>query len=89
MKFETVKDLDAEKFRRLTGVKRTHLTRLVLILREAQPREKNHGGRKNKLSLGNMWLMTREYRTYFPIRQSQGVSESPAYKSVRWVENPL
>jgi hypothetical protein len=31
----------------------------------------------------------REYRTYFHISQSYGVSESSAFKTVRWVENTL
>jgi len=31
----------------------------------------------------------REYRTYFHISQSYGVSESSAYKAVRWVEDTL
>jgi hypothetical protein len=40
-----------------------------------------------------MLLMTleyiREYRTYFHISQSYGVSESTAYKTVRWIEDAL
>lgn len=31
----------------------------------------------------------REYRTYFHISQSYSVSESNAYKTVRWVEDTL
>ena len=31
----------------------------------------------------------REYRTYFHVSQSYGVSESSTYKTVRWVENTL
>jgi len=31
----------------------------------------------------------REYRTYFHISKSYGVSESAAYKTVRWVEDTL
>ena len=31
----------------------------------------------------------REYRTYFHISQSYGVSESTAYKTVRWIEDTL
>jgi len=31
----------------------------------------------------------REYRTYFHISQSYGISESGAYKSVRWIEDTL
>lgn len=31
----------------------------------------------------------REYRTYFHISQSYGVSESTAYESIKWIENTL
>lgn len=93
MKFETVKELDDEKFRRLAGVKRTTFDKMVLILEQANKDKKVYGGRKNKLSVENMLLMTleyiREYRTYFHISQSYGVSESTAYKTVRWIEDTL
>jgi Helix-turn-helix of DDE superfamily endonuclease len=93
VKFETVKELDDEKFRRLAGVKRSTFDKMVLILEESSKARKIHGGRKNKLSIENMLLMTleyiREYRTYFHISQSYGVSESTAYKTVRWIEDTL
>jgi len=93
VKFETVKELDDEKFRRLAGVKRTTFEKMVLILEQSDKSKKIHGGRKNKLSIQNMLLMTleyiREYRTYFHISQSYGVSESTAYKTVRWIEDTL
>ena len=31
----------------------------------------------------------REYRTYFHVSQSYGVSESTAYKTVKWIEDTL
>ena len=93
MKFETVKELDEEKFRRLTGVKRTTFDKMVGILERAAKDRKTKKGRKKKLSIENMLLMTleyiREYRTYFHISQSYSVSESNAYKTVKWVENTL
>ena len=93
MKFEMVKDLDDEKFRRLTGVKRTTFMRMISILDQANRNKKVNGGRKNKLSTENMLLMSleyiREYRTYFHVSQSYGVSESTAYKTVKWVEDTL
>jgi hypothetical protein len=93
MKFETVKELDDEKFRRLDGVKRTTFDRMVCILKQTDKDKKIHVGRKNKLIIENMLLMTleyiREYRTYFHISQSYGVSESTAYKTVRWIEDAL
>jgi len=88
-----VKDLDDEKFRRLTGVKRTTFEKMTLILEQSNKNKKMKGGRKNKLSIENMLLMAleyiREYRTYFHVSQSYGVSESTAYKTVRWVEDSL
>lgn len=93
MKFEKVKELDEEKFRRLTGVKRTTFDRMVKILGQTIIGRATKKGRKKKLSLENMLLMTleyiREYRTYFHISQSYSVSESNAYKTVKWVEDTL
>ena len=77
-----VRDLDDEKFRRLSGVKRTTFEKMTLILEQSNKDKKTKGGRKNKLSTENMLLMTleyiREYRTYFHVSQSYGVSESTA-----------
>lgn len=93
MKFETVKDLDNEKFRRLTGVKRSTFDKMIKILCESVKNRRVNSGRKKKLSLENSLLMTleyiREYRTYFHVSQSYGVSESSTYKTVRWIEDTL
>lgn len=93
MKFENVKVLDGEKFRRLTGVKRTTFDKMVNILKESIKGRATNKGRKKKLSIEDMLLMTleyiREYRTYFHISQSYSVSESNAYKTVKWVEDTL
>ena len=93
MKFEIVKGLDEEKFRRLTGVKRTTFDKMVNILEQSIKNRETTKGRKKKLSIENMLLMTleyiREYITYFYISQSYSVIESNAYKTVRWVEDTL
>ncbi len=93
MKHNQAKDLSAEQFRRLTGVKRSTFEKMLEILTEADERKKAKGGRKSKLSIENQLLMAleyiREYRTYFHIAKSYGVSESVAYKIVRWVEDTL
>ncbi len=93
MKFETIQKLNDEKFRRLTGVKRATFDKMIDILNESIKNRCVNSGRKRKLSLENSLLMTleylREYRTYFHISQSYGVSESNAYKTVRWIENTL
>lgn len=93
MKFEIAKTLDDEKFRRLTGVKRPTFDKMVGILEQSIKNRKTNKGRKKKISIENSLLMTleyiREYRTYFHVSQSYGVSESATYKTVRWVENTL
>jgi transposase len=93
MKYERIKDLEAEKFRRLTGVKRGTFEKMIGILSEANKAKKARGGRKNKLSLENALLMAleyiREYRTYFHVSQSYGVSESTAYETIKWIEDTL
>jgi hypothetical protein len=85
--------LEEEAFRRLTGVKRATFNKMAEILREANKAKKRKGGRNNKLPIEDMLLMAleylREYRTYFHISQSYGVSESTAYKVARWVEDTL
>lgn len=66
---------------------------MVSILEEADRVKKRKGGRKNKMSIENMLFMSleyiREYRTYFHISQSYAVSESTAYKIVKWIEDTL
>jgi hypothetical protein len=93
MKYDQVQGLDEEKFRRLTGVKRTTFEKMTIILRDVDNKKKSRGGRKNKLCIEDQLLMAleyiREYRTYFHISQSYGVSESSAYKTVKWVEDTL
>src|ERR1700678_370191 len=93
MRYDQIKELDDEKFRRLTGVKRSTFIKMLEILLEADKRIKSKGGRKNSLCLEDRLLLAleyiREYRTYFHIAQSYGVSESTAFKTVRWIEDTL
>lgn len=93
MKYDQIKELGEEKFRRLTGVKRSTFDKMIDILGEADKKKKVRGGRKNKLSLEDRLLMSleyiREYRTYFHVSQSYGVSESTAYDTIKWIEETL
>ncbi|MBL3284688.1 IS5 family transposase domain protein [Rickettsiales endosymbiont of Paramecium tredecaurelia] len=69
LKYEQVKILSDDQFRRLTGVKRGTFDKMVKILEAADKKKKTKGGRRNKLSMANQLLMAleyiREYRTYF------------------------
>lgn len=92
-KYQTVSKLKGEEFRRLTGVKRETFEKMMEALREAEKIYKARGGKPNVLSLENRLLMTleylREYRTYFHVGQSYGVSESACWRNCRWVEDQL
>ncbi len=63
------------------------------ILKEAELKKFKKGGKDNKLSLENRLLMTlsywREYRTYFHLGKSFGISESNCYRNIKWIENTL
>lgn len=54
MKFEHLKDLSPEKFRRITGVKPATFNKMVSIVRQVcaikEKRQKSPGGRKHNLS---------------------------------------
>ena len=86
MDYEKTKELKAEEFRRLTGVKPKTFEKMAEIVKEANRIKKAQGGRKNKLSVENMILMTveylREYRTYFHIA-SLKITESPSREHIK------
>jgi hypothetical protein len=79
MKYDQIKELLEEQFRRLTGVKKATFKKMLGILREADEKKKAKGGRKSKLSVEDQLLMAmeyiREYRTYFHIATNYGISE--------------
>ena len=93
MKFEQIKEESVEGFRRLTGIKRTTFDVMIKILSHEESVLKAQGGKPNKLSIENRLLMTleylREYRTYFHISRSYGISESACYRNIRWIEDTL
>lgn len=89
----TVGRLSDEAFRRLTGVQKATFAKMKEILEEAEVERKKLGGKPNKLSIFDRLLMAleylREYRTYFHLGQSYGISESACYRNCRWVEDTL
>ncbi len=93
MRWILVQPLGSEEFRRLTGVKKETFEKMVSLLAKAREEKKARGGRKPKLCIEDMLLMAleylREYRTYFHISVSYGLSESNTYKIIRWVEDTL
>ncbi len=93
MRWETISELSPEEFRRLTGVKRQTFEEMIKILAESVRAKQAKGGRPRKLGMEETLLMAleylREYRTYFHISKSYGISEGYAYKLIRWVEDTL
>lgn len=94
MKYEEIKSLSPEKFRRLTGVKPEVFAVMVEVLQEEEDRRRLLGGIKTRLlSVEDRLLMMleywREYRTYFHIAQSRGLSESQTWKIIRRCEDTL
>ena len=92
-KYNTIKDLSPDKFRRLTGVKPVVFSLMIDSLRRAEKRKRKLGGKTSKLCLEDRLLLSleylREYRTYFHISESYCVSESSAWRICRWVEDTL
>jgi len=92
-KYEHVKDLPSKAFRRLTGVSKNIFQDMLEIVKLAVSKKTAKGGRPSALSIENQILMAleylREYRTYFHLGQSYGVSESSCYKTCKWIENTL
>jgi Helix-turn-helix of DDE superfamily endonuclease len=93
MRFDSVKELKGEAFRRLTGVQRSTFEAMAALLFAAKRAQKAAGGKPNTLCIEDQLLMMlaywREYRTYFHIGQSYGISESAAYRNIKWCENRL
>lgn len=93
MDFESIRQLSEEEFRRLTGVKKHTFEEMTSILKSARKQKLSKGGRAPKLKIETILMMTleylREYRTYFHISKSYGISESYAYKLIRWTEDTL
>jgi Helix-turn-helix of DDE superfamily endonuclease len=93
MRYEKLKEFKDEEFRRLTGIKRTTFEKIIGILKEAEKKKKNRGGKPNKLIIEDRLLMAleylREYRTYFRVATSYEISESACYRNIVWIENVL
>ena len=93
MKYDNIKGLRAEDFRRYTGVHKETFEKILEILKEAEYKRRRKGGHKSKLSIEDMLLLTLEYlresRTYFHTAQNYGVHETTAIRISRWAEDVL
>lgn len=97
MKYEEVKDLKPEEFRRLTGVKPDTFKKMLCVLEAAEEkrkaRQRYRGGKKPKLTLADQLMLTlcylREYRTQFHVSKSYGLHETHCGRIIRHVEDTL
>lgn len=87
-----VQSLSPENFKRRFGVQNSTFAEIVKALKPSW-RSTPKPGVKPKLGLAEQVLVTleywREYRTYFHIGSSWGVSESTVCRIVHWVEDKL
>ena len=92
MRYEEIRGLAPEGFRRLTGVKPGVFKQMLDVLGEAE-RQKKKAGRTSKLSLEDKLLLAlsywREYRTQFHIAASYGLHESTANRIITRIEDVL
>jgi hypothetical protein len=89
MKYETVKTLNVEDFKRSTGVRRNVFEAMLKVVEDRL----RDFGRPPKLSRADQLLMTlmywREYRTEFHIGLTYGVSEATVCRTIRKIEDAL
>ena len=84
MKYSVLEQYLDDKFRRITGVKRTTFQKMIEILLSAYQEKRKRKGRKPKLAIEDMLLATleylREYRTYAHIAASYAIDESNIFR---------
>ena len=75
------------------GVRPDTFQDMVTIVQEAEKKRRRRGGKSHRLKLEDRILMMleylREYRTYFHLGKSYGISESACYRSCKWIEDVL
>lgn len=81
------------EFYSLIGIKYKTFIKMVEILNIAEAKQKNNGGRKNKLSMEQRLFMTleywKEYSTYRVIAKRYNINHSNCIRNIFWVENTL
>ena len=92
-KYEAVRKLIATEFKRLTGVRKDTFVKMISVVQEAENKRMSRGGKPPHLTIEDRLLMAleylREYRTYFHLGQSYGLSESACYRNCKWIEDTL
>ena len=93
MFYKKLEHLPEPLFRRASGVQRKTFHLMVETVQKAEKKRKKAPGRPQKLTLEDQVLMVleylREYRTYFHVATSYGISESNCFRIIRRIENIL
>ncbi len=93
MEMQGWEGMPEEMFRQLTGVRKRTFAERAAVLKIVEGALKKPGGKPNRLAVEMRLRMTleywREYRPYLHIGHSYGVSESTAYRTIRWGEDVL
>ncbi len=89
MRYEAVKTLSDEDFKRSTGVQRSTFAKMLAVVENGW----REFGRPPKLTRADQLLMTlmswREYRTEFHIGLAYGVSEATVCRTIQKIEATL
>jgi hypothetical protein len=92
MYYKDIQHIKATHFQRLAGVKRSVFDQMVSVVAEYKEQHRKHKtrGRPPKLSIADqvlvMLMYYREYRTFFHVGSSYGLSEGQSYRVVTKIE---
>lgn len=92
MYYKDIQHINAAQFRRLVGVKRNVFDQMVTVVTEYKEKQRKHKkrGRPPKLSTADqvlvMLMYYREYRTFFHVGSSYGLSEGQCHRVVTKIE---
>ena len=95
MYYKDIQHIKANDFRRLVGVNRSVFEQMVSVVCEYKEQHRKHKsrGRPPKLSIADqvlaMLMYYREYRTFFHVGSSYGLSEGQCYRVVTKIESIL
>jgi hypothetical protein len=95
MHWKDIQQLSGGQFQRLTGVKRQTFEQMLTVINEDNASKRKHPkrGKPPKLSVEDQLLMMlmylREYRTFFHVAVTYGISEGQCFRIIRKLESIL
>ena len=95
MRYKDIQGITETHFRRLVGVKRPVFEKMVAVVTDYKEKHRKHKnrGRPLKLTIADLVLVMlmyyREYRTFFHVGRSYGMSEGQCYRIVIKIESIL